>query len=236
MIITIDGPVASGKSTVAKEIAKLLNIYYLNTGLLYRAVAYLLSQRSATDGVDIKNMQIHQQDLEFVGGIEYVYVNNKPQILFNGQDITKNLVVSNIDQAASVISANKSVRAALLDLQRKIATEHGVVADGRDCGSIVFPMAEFKFFLTASLDERAARMLADKSRNIEKTIDLQAIKKQIEERDKRDTEREVAPLKVPAGSVIIDSTAMTFDAVVQKVLDIVKKGDVAHSLRNGLVC
>jgi len=223
MIITIDGPVASGKSSVAKKIASVLNIYYLNTGLLYRAVAYLLAQRNAADGLDLSKISIEEQDLDFVESIEYAYSDGKTQILFDGQDITANLILASVDRAASVVSSNKNVRAALLGLQRKIAVEHDLIADGRDCGSVIFPNADFKFFLTASLDARASRVLSDVARKVDASIDIELIKKQIEERDKRDMEREVAPLVVPTGAIIIDSTELDFDGVIQKFLDVVKK-------------
>src|SRR5271157_5319036 len=158
MIITIDGPAASGKSSVAKDLAKKLGFYYLNTGLLYRAVAYILMQQKGS--LDT----ILPQDLEFINQLTYRYHDNVPTVLYEGNDITPMLFSASLEQGASIVSSNKAVRDALLAFQRRIAQEHDVIADGRDCGSVVFPNAEYKFFLTADVDARTQRLMNDAMR------------------------------------------------------------------------
>jgi cytidylate kinase len=211
MIITIDGPVASGKSSVAKILAKELNMYYLYTGMLYRAVAHVLLQEKHT-----------QDDLSWIKNISYTYQNSKPHVFFNNEEITDKLNHFSLDKKASIVSADKNVRAALLDLQRDIAKENDVIADGRDCGSVVFPNADFKFYLTASVDARAKRVMSDPARG-ERVKDIEEIKKEIEERDKRDSERDVAPLSIPKNAIVVDSSNLTFDETVQEFLSVVQK-------------
>jgi len=211
MIITIDGPVASGKSSIAKVLAKELNMYYLYTGMLYRAVAYVLSQEKHT-----------QDDLSWIKNISYTYEDGAPHVFFNGEEITDKLNHFSLDQKASIVSADKNVRVALLDLQRDIAKENDVIADGRDCGSVVFPNADFKFYLTASVDARVKRVMNDVVRG-ECIKNIEEIKKEIIERDKRDSERNVAPLAIPQSAIVIDSSDLTFDETVQEFLLVVEK-------------
>ncbi|MFC1894768.1 (d)CMP kinase [Candidatus Dependentiae bacterium] len=220
MIITIDGPVGSGKSSVAKNLAKKLNIYYLNTGLLYRSVAYILINVLDRKLSDLEN--ITQNDLEFTSKIVYRYFNNKEQILFDGKDITKDLYQTALDQAASIISAKKIVRQNLLDLQRSIAKENDLVAEGRDCGTVVFVDADYKFFLTASIKIRAMRILTDEKR-INQNMDLGKVEVEVELRDKRDRERDISPLAVPDNAIIIDNSKMDERETVKEFLRFIKR-------------
>src|SRR3990172_12889222 len=151
MIITIDGPVASGKSSVAKVLAKKLNFYYVYTGLLYRAVAYVLIQKhKPSEPITPESVAaLMPADLEFIARLRYSYADDKPHVFYANQEITSFLSAAVLEQAASLVSAHPPVRGALLEFQRALARNHNVIADGRDCGSVVFPNADLKFYLTA---------------------------------------------------------------------------------------
>jgi cytidylate kinase len=212
MVITIDGPVASGKSSVAQELANRLNFYYLNTGLLYRSIAYILStvKHKVLEVEPVQLLTI--DDLSFVQDLIYEYSNGKPHIFYDGQEITSALYAARMDQGASIVSACPAVRQALLSLQRSIAQKHDLVADGRDCGSVIFPQAEIKFFLTADVDVRAHRLHNDPRRNVTQTFD--DIKTSLIQRDERDRTRAIAPLVIPNDAIVIDNSALTFDQTV----------------------
>lgn len=218
MVITIDGPVASGKSTTAKLLSKKLGFHYLNTGLLYRAVAYLLLKL----GKDLSK-NFNESDLDFIKDITYKFADQNPKIYFNNDDITPNLYTGLLDQPASIISKNSILREKLLILQRKVADSYSIIADGRDCGSVVFPLADFKFYLTANVDVRAKRMQEDLVRK-NSQMSFEQIKSSIIERDKRDMEREIAPLIIPKGGIIIDNSDMSIEDTIEKIESIIKKG------------
>ena len=205
-IITIDGPVASGKSTAAQLLSQQLGYYYLYTGLLYRSVAYLQEHLG--------------EDLSCIPKLSYSYANGKPRLCYAGSDITAHLSLESLSSHASKISTNPHVRAALLPIQHNVAKKFKIIADGRDCGSVVFPHAPFKFYLTASLDVRAQRLLQDKQRNMANSA---AARESIIARDKRDMEREVAPLRVPEGAITIDNSNMTIEETVQEMLRHIRK-------------
>jgi cytidylate kinase len=220
MIITIDGPVASGKSSVARALAHKLNFYYLYTGLLYRAVAYIVltEGRLRNPLTEEAVRAITTEDLGFVSQLVYRYHDNAPHIAYRGIDITSYLCDAAYEQPASLLSANPNVRAALLEFQRTVARAHDVIADGRDCGSVVFPHADIKFFLTADVDTRARRLWNDQTRN-QGTASFEDIKQGLIKRDERDQHRAIAPLIVPEGAVVIDSSHLTFEQTIQRFLD-----------------
>jgi CMP/dCMP kinase len=225
MIITIDGPAVSGKSSVAKKIAKKLGIYYLYTGLLYRALAFLIMEKYGDlffHEFDIKLKKYFNEVSELVAKIRYKYLNGQSVITFNENNIILKLFNKKIDHYASCIAENVHVRDILLVLQRELAKNFDCVVDGRDCGSVVFPHAEHKFFLTAAVDERAKRLYASKCRNSEK-LNLQKIKENIIERDERDEQRSVAPLLVPKGAIVVDNSKMDIDETVNYMLRCIKK-------------
>jgi cytidylate kinase len=221
MIVTIDGPAASGKSSVAQELGKRLGLFHLRTGLLYRAVAYILVHDFRKKINWDVPVEFAPEDLTFIKDITYKFIDTVPHVFFKNTDITSHLSLASLDQMTSIISASKAVRKVLLDVQRKIAEQYNIIADGRDCGSVVFPSADYKFFLTASAEQRAARVTSDASRK-EDIKDVDKIMREIEIRDKRDQEREVAPLTIPVSAIIIDSSNLGFEQTIQEFLKYIK--------------
>ncbi len=205
-IITIDGPAGAGKSTVSRELAAQLGYIYLDTGSLYRALAY----KALRDKIPVDDEAIIK--LKNSAGRMKVYV--------DGQDVADLIRAEEVGNAASKISAYGAVRQYLLHLQRQAAAEGGLVAEGRDMGSVVFPEADYKFYLDASSEERAKRRLGElKAKGT--AVDRQAVQEKIIARDRQDSERKHSPLIVPAGAIIIDSSALSVGQVVEKILHFV---------------
>ena len=210
--IAIDGPSAAGKSTISKLLSKELGYVYIDTGALYRAVAlYLVRNNISPDNEEAIKKVINDIN------VDLKYENAEQIVLLNGENVNMYLRTNEISQAASKSSVFKSVRDRLLSLQRKIAEENSCVMDGRDIGSKVLPNANLKIFLTASVDSRAKRRYDE---NLSKGIicDLGQMKKEIEERDYRDTHRENDPLVQLPEAKYIDTTDMTIDEVLDKIL------------------
>lgn len=223
MIITIDGPVASGKSTIARMTAEHLGFYYLNTGLLYRAVTYILlnlHDYSQKDLTDVKEEDI--KECIDINRFFYSYTAQEGStIVYDNNDITRFLKDPIIDKSVSIISPQKAVREALSNLQRSIAQDHDVAVEGRDVGSVVFPHADYKFFLTASLEVRAKRwqQYQEKKGN---NYSLDQVKELVEQRDLNDKSRKISPLKVPDQAIIIDNSDLTLKETVQEILKYIK--------------
>ena len=210
--IAIDGPAGAGKSTIAKLVAKKLDYIYVDTGAMYRAIAYELvrtgvnieDEKALTDACSKMKIEIKYED-----GVQQVYM--------NGENVTPYLRTEETGNMASKSSAKAPVRAALLDIQRNMAVEHNVVMDGRDIGTNVLPNAETKIYLTASADERANRRYKELTEKGE-AADYEKIKADIIERDERDMNRDIAPLKQADDAVLVDSSDMTIDEVVAAIL------------------
>jgi cytidylate kinase len=219
MIITIDGPTASGKSTLARAVAQKLGFYYVYSGLLFRALAYILMRDKGYTLASIAHP--HAADVDYAldpAFFSYSYSDGKEHILFHEENITSLLKTNDIDAAASIISTDPSVRQCILEVQRAVAREHSVVADGRDAGSVVFPHAEYKFFVTASLSERARRWILDQAKQ-GRTFTPEQAQEQLEERDHRDSTRVHAPLIIPAGAQIIDTTTLSKDEALAAIIN-----------------
>ena len=214
-VLTIDGPSGAGKGTVSRLVAKKLGWHYLDSGSIYRSLAIALQQTSVdlTDVSEIVKVA-QAMALEFDCGDELV-------VKLNGEDITGQLGLESTGNTASQIAALPEVRRVLLQKQQDFRQLPGLVADGRDMGTVVFPDAENKVFLTASAEKRAERRY---KQLIEKEIDanLIKIKNEIEARDRRDMERETAPLAMASDALYIDSSDMTIEAVVEEVLNLIR--------------
>jgi cytidylate kinase len=215
MIITIDGPVASGKSTIGRLLAHKLGAYYLYSGLLYRALAYLLMRDYGYTIATIGNpITDHVAALLKPERLTYTY--DEPigeRISADGIDITFFLKDALIDQAASIMSTNNEVRTQLNVLQRQIAHDKTIIIDGRDAGSVVFPHAPYKFFLTAEAHERAQRWQKQQEQRGNSVTVTEALLF-LHRRDHRDSTRSHAPLIIPHGAHVIDTTGMPIEAVV----------------------
>lgn len=224
MIITIDGPTASGKTTVARMLAHTLGYYYLSSGLLFRGLAYALIHEYDYTQQSLAHPQ--QEDVDRAlkeGRFTYHYdAESAEQLFFDGQNIAPLLRSEFISQSASIIATDAYVRHKLIDLQHTIANAHNVVAEGRDMGTIVFPHAQVKFFLTASLDVRATRWQNDR-RAHGKIISFQEALHDVQSRDERDMHRSLAPLRIPEGAALIDDSCRPKEEVLKIMIDAVKK-------------
>ncbi len=217
MIIAIDGPSGAGKSTLAKRLARELGFIYLDTGAMYRALALKLLRQGVDLADDARVNQLVRQtaiDLREKGG--------KLEVLLDGCDVASDIRTPEVSQMASKSSALNVVRARLLELQREIGRRGSVVAEGRDIGTVVFPQAQVKIFLDASSDERARRRYEELLAAGRK-VDLEETLREMEERDKRDSERDLAPLRQAVDAVRVDSSSLGADAVAAMVLDLVEK-------------
>jgi len=216
MIITIDGPSGSGKTTIAKGVASRLHFSYLDTGALYRALAYTL----LSDGVDIHDIDAVERALS-----TYSFHATEGHYVVNGVDTTPHIRTQNIANAASIISAYPPVRSFLLPVQREFAEGQNTVCEGRDMGSCVFPKAEMKIFLTAQVDVRARRRFLE----LQPTdLSFEALKKEIAERDKRDMSREISPLIQPQKSIVVDTSDLSIDQVIEEILRIAQSPRWEH--------
>lgn len=212
IIVTIDGPAGAGKSTTAKAVAEKTGLPYLDTGALYRAVAWKLDKEGVApeDGDKIAET-LKDFKIEVAGG----------KVTADGEDVTRAIRTARVDSIVSAYAARPEVRDALAGFQRAQAA-NGLVADGRDMGTVIFPDAELKIFLTASAEERARRRCAEREAKGE-SADYDEILKQVIERDRYDMTREIAPLRPAQGCVILDSTDMSAAEVVDAIASLAKE-------------
>ena len=217
LVVTIDGPAGSGKSTTARLVAARLGYAYLDTGAMYRA----MTVKAIRKGIDPRNEEL----LAGMARQTEITVETHPdgtRVILDGQDVTDQLRSTDVTRASSPVSAVKAVRERMVELQRRIGAAGGIVAEGRDMGSVVFPDADLKFYLDAGLECRALR----RKKELETggtPVDLGEVREYILARDERDSSREHSPLVVPTDAIVIDTTDLTIEEQVGLVLDEVRK-------------
>ena len=221
MIIAIDGPSGAGKSTVSKEVASQLGFSCLDTGAMFRAIAW----KPLECGIDLSDAQAvgkiareYQIDFQCMEGEVLPSV-----VTIGGTDVSREIRTSRIDRSVSAVSAHVPVRSAMLEQQRRIGNAGNYVVEGRDIGTVVFPDAELKIFLTASAQERAIRRLAQNRERGVGSLDFDEVLADIERRDELDSSRDTAPLRAADDAVQLDSTSQTIAQIVDSICDLAKK-------------
>lgn len=213
-IIAIDGPSGSGKSTISNELAEILKIQYLNTGAMYRAVTYFFIENNVNEDANDELI------LTMLDKIRINFIDN--EIYLNGTNIEKEIRTDQVTKNVSWVSANALVREKLVSMQREIANEKSFVLDGRDIGTVVFPDAKYKFYLTASSKERARRRFLQN----ESELTIEEIEKSIIDRDLYDSSREISPLRKADDAIEIDSSMQSIDQTIDAILSHMDKEDV----------
>ena len=214
--IAIDGPAGAGKSTIAKALARELGYYYVDTGAIYRTVAYFLDLL----GISPKDVDgVERYIDELTVDIEYDE-EGKQHMIMNGMDVTEEIRTQDISQKASLVSAHKVVRDMLLDMQRDVARQHNVIMDGRDIGTVVLPKATVKIFLTASAEVRAQRR-TDELLSKGQKADYPQILKEIQLRDHQDSTRPIAPLKQAKDAILVDTSDLDIEGVIARIKEII---------------
>lgn len=215
-VIAIDGGAATGKSVLAKGIAKKLNILYIDTGAMYRATAYYFISKN----IEMTEENI-KENLDLIQ-IRLKYVNGETIVFLNDEDITDKIRTEEISMGASNVSKNKYVREKLVELQRQMAGDENVVLEGRDVTTVVFPDATLKIFLTASIDIRALRRKRDLEKKGKK-VNIEDVREALIKRDLQDSTRKESPLKKAEDAIEIDTTDLTNDLTVDKVIDLLNE-------------
>lgn len=216
--IAIDGPAGAGKSSIAKALSKRLGYIYIDTGAMYRAVALFFVENNVSDGTDSRIESLLEK-LE----ISIKYEDGAQKVILNGEDVTGKLRLEEIGKLASKFSAIGSVREKLVALQRKLAQKENVVMDGRDIGTVVLPNADLKIYLSASSKVRAKRRYLELLEKGHTDLDINEIEDEIIKRDEADMNREISPLKQADDAYYLDSSDMTLEEVVSKILSMVKE-------------
>lgn len=212
LVVAIDGPAGAGKSTVARGLAREYGMTYIDTGAMYRCVALLALRRG-----------IALNDTEALGGcarslnIQFNRVEGEQRVLLNGEDVSQEIRTGEVTQISSVVAQAPPVRDAMVALQRRMGEQGRIVMEGRDIGTVVFPDAAVKVFLTASASERARRRATELCEKTGRHVDSAQVLQQLNERDRRDEQREVAPLTPAPDAVELDTDGLTVEQVIQKI-------------------
>lgn len=220
-VVAIDGPAGAGKSTVTRRVAQTLGYTMVDTGALYRTLALVCSERHIAWG-DTEEVARVARELAEGDALSLVQDQARVRVLLGGRDVSTAIRSQEMGQGASIVSAQPAVRSALLDMQRRLGRQGGVVLEGRDIGTVVFPDAEAKFFLTASAEVRAERRRAELQAAGQQTT-LQEVLREVQERDRRDSERPVAPLVQAPDAELIDSSHLTIDEAVERIVTRVRQ-------------
>jgi len=218
MVITIDGPAGVGKTTTAKKLAKRLEFRYLDTGAMYRAITYFFIKN---------NVDINSEDMiiNFLNLLELEInfpIDSQTKIVLNGEDISSDIRKKEVTNEVSKVSALEKVREKTVKLQKEIVNNKDFVVEGRDIGTVVFPNAEHKFFLTADYEVRAERRSKDFNK-VDENLQIDDIKKDLIERDKKDSNRDLSPLKRAEDAIVIDTSNCTIDEQVDKIYNYIKR-------------
>ena len=213
--IAIDGPASSGKSTVSKIIARNLDLIYLDTGAMYRVATFVALQKETDDAKEIIEF-IEKNPISFMNG------QKGQEVLMGSENVTEVIRTNEVTNTVSKISAMTEIREFMVAEQQRIAKNGGIIMDGRDIGTVVLPKADLKIFLVASVDERAERRYKE---NLSKGIptDLERLKIEISERDRKDSTRAISPLKQAEDAILLDSTGKTINEIVQFIEDKAKE-------------
>jgi len=223
MIVTLDGPCGSGKSTLAQLLAVKLDFFYINSGYLYRSLAYLLVSEFGYDEQNFKLPDIdHVRFIFDKAHFSYKYKDGIAQVFFRGQEITHHLKKSIVSHHASIISAHEQVRNIIVPLQQNFGQLYNLITDGRDCGTEIYPEAEFKFYVTALPETRAQRLQADLERS-GVIIDFDQALEMTESRDDRDMRRIVSPLKKSFDAIEVDTSHQSIHQTLEFILSIIRK-------------
>ncbi len=219
VIITIDGPAGAGKTTVAKEVAKRLGLLYLDTGAMYRAMTLkalnekirVEDEKKLIDVSNETNLSVMKDEQKGM------------RIWLDGKEVTDEIRTEEVTNNIWWVCKVKDVREKMKNMQRQVGSNGGIVVEGRDIGTVVFPDAPYKFYLDASIDERAKRRWLEQTNKGIESSDIEKLKQDIEKRDKSDMEREIAPLKKAEDAINVDTTGLTIEQVIEKVISIVNQ-------------
>ena len=220
LVIAIDGFSSTGKSSISKVVADTLGLIHIDTGAMYRAITLfgLRNFKNEKQEIDLSKLLQNLNEIS----LEFKENSGKLEIYLNGENVSKEIRTTEVSDNVSLIAKHPEVRARLVVLQRDIAEKQGVIMDGRDIGTVVLPNADYKFFLTASADERARRRFLElQSLGIETTIE--EVKQNLIERDRIDSEREISPLKQAEDAILIDNTTLNKEETIDLILSYIKK-------------
>ena len=219
--VAVDGPAGSGKSTITKMVAKDLGYNYVDTGAMYRGLTYDFLKNNLTE-LDEKKIELLLSkvkfEVKFIDRVQYVFV--------NGEDVSEKIRTAEVSKFTSLFAKSPAVREFLIDTQRNLAMSNNIIMDGRDIASVVLPNADVKIFLTASVEERARRRVLDFERQGIVNIDFDKVKNDIAARDYQDENRDIAPLVKVDDAILIDTTNLSINEVVEKITELIKKAEV----------
>ena len=215
--VAVDGPAGSGKSTITKMVAKSLGFNYVDTGAMYRALTFNFLSNGLDELEEEKIKKLLSKTdfkVEYVDGVQYVYVNDV--------EVSDKIRTAEVSKFTSLFAKSPAVRDFLIDTQRNLANTNNIIMDGRDIASVVLPNADVKIFLTASVEERARRRVLDFERQGIENVDFEKVKEDIKARDWQDENRDIAPLIKVESATLLDTTSLTIDEVVEKMIELVK--------------